>query len=105
MLDAARRLLELRRHRAAADLLLAFINRRPDALDAHLLLTDAIRALGRDDIADEKLRLVGILANISSNDQAARAVASAESAVSASRSSAALVGAATLQSAAPMRTA
>ena len=104
-LDAGRRLLDAQRPRAAADVLLALVNRRPDALDAHLLLVDAIRRLGRDDIADEKLRLVGLLARASRNDQAARAAESAASAASASRNSAPLVAAAGEKLAAPMRTA
>jgi Tfp pilus assembly protein PilF len=104
-LDAARRLLEVGRLRAAADVLLAVINRDPGALDAHLLLADAVRRLGRPDIADDKLRLVGLFAQISQNDQAARAAASAASAASASRSTAPLVTAVAEKLAAPMRTA
>ena len=105
VLDAARRLIAVERPRAAADLLLATVNAGQDALEAHLLLADAIRRLGRDDIADEKLRLVGVLARISRNDQAALAAASAASAASASRKTAPLVGAAGEKLAAPMRTA
>ncbi|HKW79043.1 MAG TPA: hypothetical protein VJQ09_08065, partial [Candidatus Limnocylindria bacterium] len=86
ILDASRRLLEVDKPRAAADLLLGLINMKPEALDAHLQLADAVRRLGRADIADDKLRLVGVLARLSRNDQAARAAESAASAASASRS-------------------
>jgi tetratricopeptide (TPR) repeat protein len=104
-IEAGRRLLELDRPRGAADILLALINVSPDALEAHLLLADAIRRLGRDDIADDKLRLIGLLARIARNDQAARAAESAASAASASRSTAALVAAPGEKLAAPVRTA
>ena len=105
VVDAARRLLQLDRPRAAADILLAMVNAGRDALEAHLLLADAIRRLGRNDLADEKLRLVGMLSRFSLGDQAARVVDSADSAASASRSTAPLVAAAGVQRAAPIRTA
>ncbi|TMD57957.1 MAG: hypothetical protein E6I87_13945 [Chloroflexi bacterium] len=105
VLDAARRLLQLDRTRAAADILLAMVNAGREALEAHVLLADAIRRLGRDDLADEKLRLIGILARSTSGDQAARTAESADSAASASRNTAPLVAASGVQRAAPIRTA
>ena len=105
VLDAARRLLQLDRPRGAADLLLGLVNTGRDALDAHLLLADAIRRLGREDLADEKLRLVGLMARISRDDQAARAADSAASAASAKRSTAPLVTSDGVHGAAPVRTA
>ncbi len=103
-IDAAKRLLDRGNTRAAADVLLAFVNETSSALQAHLLLADVARRLGREDIAAEKQRLVLTLAGIGNDDQAARAAASS-SAASAAASTAPLVGAAALQRALPSRTA
>ena len=85
-------------------MLLAYVNETSSALEAHLLLADVARRLGREDIAAEKQRLVLALAGIGNDDQAARAAASS-SAASAAASTAPLVGAAALQRALPSRTA
>lgn len=105
VLDAAKRLLAVEQPRAATDILLAYVNGGEDTLDAHLLLGEAVRRLGRSDIAEEKYRLVGLLARLARNDQAARAADSALSASSAMRRSAPLVAAAGDQRAVPSRTA
>lgn len=89
-LDAARRLLALDRPRAAADVLLAYINAGLRAREAHLVLAEAIRRLGRSDIAEDKCRLLATLHRL---DGDANAAGAAESAALAARANLVLAGA------------
>ena len=70
-LDAARRLLTIDRPRAAADILLMFINAGSEAREAHLVLAEAIRRMGRPDLAEEKCRLVAKLHQLDGDKSAA----------------------------------
>lgn len=89
-LAAARQLLALDRPRAAADALLAYINAGFRGRDAHLVLAEAIRRLGRSDLAEDKCRLLATLHRLDGDVNAAGA---AESAALAARANLVLAGA------------
>ncbi len=80
-LEAARQLLTNARPRAAADVLLAYINAGFEAREAHLVLAEAVRRIGREDIAEEKCRLVARLHRLDGDASAASAAESAALAV------------------------
>ncbi len=92
-LDAARRLLTVDRPRAAADILLAYVNAGFAAREAHLVLAEAVRRMGRPDIAEEKCRLVATLHRLDGDANAAGVAESAALAVRAPPRQHASVGA------------